>query len=257
MDLINIIIDLKSLWGSNKKQESVLFMKNLDVYGDELIEGDPTEKHITSPSVGNNAIRDAFNKANYDSTSLPEVNNIKSSFKVRKPIIFDKVWESKASPTEDLLANDNTPYKATIELAAEPLKTIPECYVDSTNARIATIMKMPFPMEIGCEIHNSHDCVTCGSKFDMSEADEKWFIDKGWPIPKRCKMCRDNKVKKIVVTSSDPDEMKSTHKCIGCGEIFYTTQSHEEWYISKHLLFPTRCFKCITKRKYEKAASGQ
>jgi hypothetical protein len=106
------------------------------------------------------------------------------------------------------------------------------------------------------EVTHDHECSACGCAFIMTESDEQWFVDKGWPIPKRCKTCRDNKVaKKQVVEGTDVEEASTEHTCIECTDKFYTTASHEKWYASKNLLVPARCPKCIVKRKADNKAA--
>lgn len=36
-------------------------------------------------------------------------------------------------------------------------------------------------------------CVDCGVIFEMSAEEQKWYLEKGFQIPKRCPECRKNK----------------------------------------------------------------
>lgn len=90
---------------------------------------------------------------------------------------------------------------------------------------------------------NDHTCVDCGKVFQMTSNDENWYLDKGFKIPKRCKECRTNKSKDIVI------ENKIEHVCVECGESFYMTERHEKWFRDKKMPLPTRCQKCVNKRK--------
>lgn len=60
-----------------------------------------------------------------------------------------------------------------------------EHYIDSTNARKATV--------ISIEDHHYRKCINCGCIFIMTPDDEKWYTLKGFDIPKRCKPCRDKR----------------------------------------------------------------
>ena len=44
--------------------------------------------------------------------------------------------------------------------------------------------------EIVAMEYHEYTCVDCGKKFLLTPANEKWFTNKGFKIPKRCKDCR-------------------------------------------------------------------
>ena len=179
----------------------------------------------STDNIGSNAIRDAFMKANYKEGSLPEVNTNPVKVKVKKP-------------------------KATVVPAA----TVVEVQSGKTTTITASIPAM--------EVTHYHECIGCGGTFEMTESDEKWFLDKGWPIPKRCKACRAKKAEanqlstptKAEGTTNTP-EKENHHTCIECGKLFMMTETHEKWFTDKGLLVPTRCPNCVAKRKAEKAAA--
>lgn len=43
------------------------------------------------------------------------------------------------------------------------------------------------------KLNKTLKCVDCGKDFDFSERDQKFFQEKGFSEPKRCKPCRDIK----------------------------------------------------------------
>lgn len=41
-------------------------------------------------------------------------------------------------------------------------------------------------------------CKECDVNFEIAEEEQKWYKDKGYKIPKRCKSCRDLRRRKII-----------------------------------------------------------
>lgn len=42
-------------------------------------------------------------------------------------------------------------------------------------------------------------CSSCGKEYFIIEEEANWYIEKEWPIPKRCKVCRKARKKINVV----------------------------------------------------------
>lgn len=56
------------------------------------------------------------------------------------------------------------------------------------NAAKKVAMGDTFSLDKGITI--IHRCKDCGKWFIMSSVEENWYREKGYPIPKRCKICR-------------------------------------------------------------------
>lgn len=41
-------------------------------------------------------------------------------------------------------------------------------------------------------------CLECDEFFEMNEDEQKWYKDRGYVFPKRCKSCRDLRRRKII-----------------------------------------------------------
>lgn len=202
----------------------------------------------TTKGVGANAIHDAFMKANYVEGSLPEVSSTPVKIKVKvAPAVATPRGESVTLPADGKLR--------TTELSGDKFSIAHALKNSKIRIEIPTAHTIE---ELDIEVTHSHDCISCGSTFTMTESDEKWYSDKGWPIPKRCKACRDEKkAGKEVNQTPVVEEKMNEHTCIECNEVFHMSEQHEKWYISKNLLVPNRCPKCVNKRKAEKLAAGQ
>jgi hypothetical protein len=170
-------------------------------------------------SVGSKAIQDAFAKANYNS---------------EKMITY--------SP------NEVVPKK----------KLVKSSFLRECKTRIE-IPHVQTAEERGIELTNSHTCISCNESFEMTMSDEKWYADKGLVIPKRCKPCREQKKasKEVAATAQPVEQKMNEHTCTDCQEVFQMSEQHEKWFTDKQLLIPTRCPKCVAKRKSEKAAVAQ
>jgi hypothetical protein len=51
----------------------------------------------------------------------------------------------------------------------------------------------------GSDIMKHYTCIECNTDFTLTEKEEQWYLKKGYPIPKRCKTCRDNKKMRDVI----------------------------------------------------------
>jgi hypothetical protein len=67
-------------------------------------------------------------------------------------------------------------------------------------------------------------CKDCKKKFVFTIKDQKYFGQKGWPDPVRCRVCRERK--KISKALGDgvsiADNIKFSEVCDRCGRQFYT-----------------------------------
>lgn len=50
-------------------------------------------------------------------------------------------------------------------------------------------------------------CIQCGQPFSITVAEQKRFISKGFDLPKRCQVCRKNKIK--INNQGDRKELRS------------------------------------------------
>ena len=75
-------------------------------------------------------------------------------------------------------------------------------------------------------------CKLCGKSFDMSPAEQKFYINKGYELPKRCPECRKNRKK------------SETHICVDCNAEFEIKNTEKEFFIFNGLHLPQRCPNC-------------
>lgn len=85
-------------------------------------------------------------------------------------------------------------------------------------------------------------CIDCGKEFDFSPAEQKFYIKKGFSIPKRCFDCRESK---------KADVIKIT--CCDCGVEFEINGYEKEYFEKNEYEYPKRCRSCrdFKKKKNE------
>lgn len=51
-------------------------------------------------------------------------------------------------------------------------------------------------------------CSDCGQEFDITAGEQKFYAERGWELPKRCKSCRDARkaAKKAKATDADKEK---------------------------------------------------
>lgn len=87
-------------------------------------------------------------------------------------------------------------------------------------------------------------CKLCGNEFEMSPAEQKFYINKGYELPKRCPECRKNRKK------------FETHVCVDCNAKFIIKNTEKEFFESNGLHLPQRCPECRKiKRQFNKIAN--
>lgn len=80
-------------------------------------------------------------------------------------------------------------------------------------------------------------CNSCGEKFDMTPAEQKFYIGKGFEMPKTCPKCRQKKRELTTIT------------CVDCGKEFTMTARGIEFFTKNNMQIPKRCPEC---REYKK-----
>lgn len=75
-------------------------------------------------------------------------------------------------------------------------------------------------------------CIDCGNNFMMSPAEQKFYLIRGYHIPKRCPQCR--KVKQTI----------TTYTCKDCGKQFTLNNQELSFYKRQNLQIPKRCSDC-------------
>lgn len=80
-------------------------------------------------------------------------------------------------------------------------------------------------------------CIDCGKEFDVTPAEQKFYMNKGYEIPKRCGDCRKKR--------NEYEEKV----CVDCGATFQFRKTEKEYFEKNNLYFPIRCPKC---REYKR-----
>lgn len=80
-------------------------------------------------------------------------------------------------------------------------------------------------------------CIDCGKEFTITPAEQKFYIKKGYELPKRCNECRNHK------------RDSSTFVCVDCGKEFTLTKATISYYSRNGLQTPKRCETC---RRFKK-----
>ena len=80
-------------------------------------------------------------------------------------------------------------------------------------------------------------CIDCGNEFIITPAEQKFYIKKGYELPKRCNECRNHK------------RDSNTFTCVDCGKEFTLTRATINYYERNNLMIPKRCEEC---RSYKK-----
>lgn len=75
-------------------------------------------------------------------------------------------------------------------------------------------------------------CERCGKKFEMPPAEQKFYLDLGFTMPKKCPDCR--KLRRQI----------EKHICVDCNAEFEITELEKEYYEQRGFQTPKRCKKC-------------
>ncbi len=86
-------------------------------------------------------------------------------------------------------------------------------------------------------------CERCGNKFVMPPAEQKFYHDRGFSMPKKCPECR--KLRR----------QTEKHICIDCNAEFEITELEKEYYKQKGFELPKRCKKCRDFKKQRNTES--
>lgn len=86
------------------------------------------------------------------------------------------------------------------------------------------------------------NCCDCGTTFSIPPAEQKFYMKKGFELPKRCNKCRQ---KRMQIEEYD---------CVDCGATFEIKLTEREFYEKNGLHVPCRCPEC---RKIKRARSKQ
>lgn len=80
-------------------------------------------------------------------------------------------------------------------------------------------------------------CIECNTIFTMSPAEQKFYTNRGYNLPKRCKKCRDSKkeVKEFI--------------CKDCNKVFTLNTIELSYFTRMGLSTPKRCPSCIEIKK--------
>lgn len=87
-------------------------------------------------------------------------------------------------------------------------------------------------------------CNDCGTEFEMFPAEQRFYIGKGFEMPKTCPECR--KKKKEVTTIT----------CVDCGVEFTMTNREIEYFTSKDMQIPKRCPDCRAYKRQRNVNKG-
>ena len=87
-------------------------------------------------------------------------------------------------------------------------------------------------------------CNRCGDEFIMSPAEQKYYEEKGFTIPKKCPKCR--KLRSVV----------ETRTCIDCNKEFTIDQIQKEFFEEQGFELPKRCPSCRKFRKERNDNNG-
>lgn len=88
-------------------------------------------------------------------------------------------------------------------------------------------------------------CCDCGKEFIISPAEQKFYMKKGWELPKRCYECRKEK------------NVMETLICVDCGKEFHINKAKKSFFEKNGLYMPKRCDECLKyKRERNKMLEG-
>lgn len=73
-------------------------------------------------------------------------------------------------------------------------------YIDKDNAEELAITLNNFIAKGKCDVKK---CKACGLHFLLGPEEKDWFLSKHFHLPKRCKLCRDNKIQSKPVPIHD------------------------------------------------------
>lgn len=76
------------------------------------------------------------------------------------------------------------------------------------------------------------NCCDCGTTFSLPPAEQKFYIKKGYELPKRCPHCRKKR------------EQKEEYICVDCGASFTIRLTEKEFFEKNGLHIPQRCLEC-------------
>ena len=87
-------------------------------------------------------------------------------------------------------------------------------------------------------------CIDCGNEFIITPAEQKFYIKKGYELPKRCNDCRNHKRDAI------------SFVCVDCGKEFTLTKATINYYERNNLMIPKRCEECRSYKKQRNKELG-
>lgn len=76
-------------------------------------------------------------------------------------------------------------------------------------------------------------CTDCGNEFTMAPSEQKFYLNKGYKLPKRCEACRTKRASEEKLI------------CVDCGKEFAISNTNRRFYESKGLMLPRRCSDCL------------
>lgn len=87
-------------------------------------------------------------------------------------------------------------------------------------------------------------CVDCGAEFEMYPAEQKFYLGKGFEMPKTCPNCRAKKREVTTIT------------CVDCGKEFTMTGREIEYFTKREMQIPKRCSECREYKKHRNENKG-
>lgn len=121
-----------------------------------------------------------------------------SGFRIRYFVRFiDRKWTVTTDPYE-----------------GEPADNGMGFFEDSIDANKTCSIFNEFPDEF---LPEKRACTVCGTIFGVSKAERKWFEDRGFAVPKRCRTCRAKKNQRFDNVASE-DDSQMDHDVEGTAE---------------------------------------
>lgn len=75
-------------------------------------------------------------------------------------------------------------------------------------------------------------CGRCGAKFEMAPAEQKFYVEHNFTMPKKCPACR--KLRRQLTKCV----------CVDCNAEFDISELEKEYYLSRRFQIPKRCKSC-------------
>lgn len=86
-------------------------------------------------------------------------------------------------------------------------------------------------------------CERCGKEFEMSPAEQKFYLEHDFSMPKKCDDCRKLRRQLTKLT------------CVDCNAEFEISELEKEYYTSKGFQLPKRCKACREIKRVRNAVS--